>query len=58
MNLSTMPKRRASQPAGPVARHKPLSDIDPLATAAARTAGRVTDVADRRSGQSTFNSAF
>lgn len=58
MNLSTTPKRRAPQPAGPAARHKPLSDIDPLGTAAARAAGRVTDVADRRSGQSTFNSAF
>ncbi|WP_460072601.1 hypothetical protein [Streptomyces sp. YKOK-I1] len=52
------PMRRPSQTPVSAARRTRLTDIDPFAAAAARTAGRVTDVPDRRSGRPiTFNSA-
>ncbi|MEV7322613.1 hypothetical protein [Streptomyces sp. NPDC093970] len=44
--------------ASPAPRRTRLEDIDPYSAAAARHAGRVTDVPDRRSDRRvTFNSA-
>ncbi|MFD3581682.1 hypothetical protein [Streptomyces sp. NPDC058683] len=58
MNLITMPNERTHPTIGSSARHTPLANIDPRGAAAARTAGRVTDAADRPVGQSIdFNSA-
>ncbi|MEU2621029.1 hypothetical protein ABZ642_23305 [Streptomyces sp. NPDC007157] len=50
--------RHPSRTTAPADRRTRLADIDPHAAATARTAGRVTDVPDRRSGRPiTFNSA-
>ncbi|KUN76037.1 hypothetical protein AQJ64_39765 [Streptomyces griseoruber] len=58
MILDVTPMRRPSQTPVSADRRTRLTDIDPYAAAAARTAGRVTDVPDRRSGRPiTFNSA-
>ncbi|GGM94787.1 hypothetical protein GCM10011578_013930 [Streptomyces fuscichromogenes] len=55
--LSKTPIRVTSPTVEPAARRKPLADIDPYGIAAAHIAGRVTDAADPRSGQSNaFNS--
>ncbi|WP_406435673.1 hypothetical protein OHB00_16600 [Streptomyces sp. NBC_00631] len=58
MMPSTMPNGHAHRAVRPSAPHTRLTDIDPCKAATARTAGRVTDAADRPAGQSVdFNSA-
>jgi hypothetical protein len=58
MILDVTPMRRPSHTSAPAARRSRLTGDGRQAAVAARAAGRVTDVPDRRSGLPiTFNSA-
>ncbi|MEU1161781.1 hypothetical protein ABZ372_13930 [Streptomyces sp. NPDC005921] len=58
MNIPVTPVRRTYPTITPALRHTRLADMDPSTAVAARDAGRVTDLPDRRSDQQVrFNSA-